>query len=255
MADEPRTGMGDAEITLKLLWGGRERRSRGPKPGLSVERIVEAAVELADSDGLAAVSMRRIAERLGVGAMSLYRYVPGKGELLDLMFERALGDEPRHPAAGRGWRARLEEAGRESLATYLRHPWLLEVVAGNRPPLGPNVMDTYEWLMAIVHESGLDAAETQAAVELFATYVAGAARAVVQAQQAEAKTGISDEQWWEERTDFWQQYFDPERYPTISATYAEGGYETRLDSFEFGLGCLLDGLEARLAAHSEDRSV
>lgn len=255
MADEPRTGMGDAEITLKLLWGGRERRSRGPKPGLSVERIVEAAVELADSEGLGAVSMRRIAERLGVGAMSLYRYVPGKGELLDLMFERAVGDEPRHPAAGRGWRERLEEAGRESYETYLRHPWLLDVVAGNRPPLGPNVMDSYEWLMAIVSDSGLPARESAVAVDVFSLFVTGAARRAVQAAQAEAKTGISDEQWWEERADFWEQYFDPARFPTISATYAESGYDTLPDTFEFGLGCLLDGLEARLAAQSGEPSV
>src|SRR6266699_809038 len=86
------SGSGDPVRSLALLWRTRERPSRKGKPDLSVDRIVQAAIELADADGLAALSMRRIAERLGVGTMSLYTHVPGKAELIDLMFDTAYGE-------------------------------------------------------------------------------------------------------------------------------------------------------------------
>ena len=85
----------DITIGLKLLWGRQEPPTRGPKPGLTLDRIVRAAIAVADEHGLETVSMRSVAKRLGVGTMSLYRYVPGKSELLDLMLEAALGEEPR----------------------------------------------------------------------------------------------------------------------------------------------------------------
>ncbi|MBK3547134.1 TetR/AcrR family transcriptional regulator, partial [Streptomyces sp. MBT60] len=90
--DGPATGSGDIARSLELLWGTGERPSRGPKPGLTLDRIVTAAVAVADAEGLAAVSMRRLSTELGTGTMSLYRYVPGKSELLDLMFDRVLGE-------------------------------------------------------------------------------------------------------------------------------------------------------------------
>ena len=92
----------DFKITLKILWGVRERGERGPKPGLTVERIVQAAIELADAEGLEAASMRRVADELGVGAMSLYRYVPGKTELLDLMLDAVHAATPCRPRATGG---------------------------------------------------------------------------------------------------------------------------------------------------------
>lgn len=244
--DRQQTGTGDPDRTLELLWGVLESPTRGPKRGLSVERIVATAVALADADGIAAVSMRKVADALGVGTMSLYRYVPGKGELLDLMYEHAVGDEPRQADDGRPWRERLEAAARASLATYRRHPWLLDVVAGNRPPLGPNVMDSYEALLQIVASSGLPPREVGASVELLSTYVRGAARAAIETEQAEARTGVSDEQWWESRRGFWEQYFKPERYPTITALYTQNAYDEPLDSFEYGLARLLDGVAARV---------
>lgn len=248
MSDElQRTGTGDPRRTLELLWDRQEPATRGPKRGLSVDRVVEAAVALADEEGLGALSMRRLAERLGVGTMSLYRYVPGKGELVDLMFDRVVDREPRQPLDEGTWREQLECAARASLETYLAHPWLLDLASGNRPPLGPHVMDGYEHLLAIVRGSGLGPRETQATVDLFATVVVGAARSLVSARRVEAASGISDEQWWGQRTEFWESYFDPARYPTITRIYATGSFEEPLDSFAFGLERVLDGIEALVA--------
>src|SRR5688572_6354769 len=92
----------------ELLWGGLERGSRGPKPGLTLEKIVDTAIRVADADGIDAVSMRRLARELGVGTMSLYRYVPGKEELLALMLDRVSADTVLRPDDGPNWRTALE---------------------------------------------------------------------------------------------------------------------------------------------------
>jgi AcrR family transcriptional regulator len=88
------SGSGDPKRTMALLWGIGKKPTRGPKPGLSVGRIVSAAVEVADAEGLGALSMRRVADRLGIGTMSLYTYVPGKAELIDVMLDTVLGETP-----------------------------------------------------------------------------------------------------------------------------------------------------------------
>ncbi|MEV4187163.1 TetR/AcrR family transcriptional regulator, partial [Streptosporangium canum] len=130
--------MVDPERSTELLWGTRSRR------GLSLERIVRAAIELADAEGLAAVSMRRVAERLGFTTMSLYRHVPGKAELVDLMRDEVMGGEPDAGADRRpGWRAELEAWARDGLALYRRHPWLAEPSGTRRVP-GPNAVAGFE---------------------------------------------------------------------------------------------------------------
>jgi AcrR family transcriptional regulator len=256
---------GDPDRSLPLLWGTPEPPTRGPKPALTVERIVRAAIDLADGDGLGALSMRRIAERLGVGTMSLYTYVPGKGELIDLMVDSVVGERgaagspgasgASGPAPGAGaseappsgWRASLERLAREGLAGYQRHPWLLQL-AWNRPPLGPNVLDDEEATLAALSGSGLEPRELVAAATLVSNYTQGAARAVVDAALAEKRTGVSEEQFWAARMKFWEVYFDPERYPRISEMYAAGAYDDEVDAFEFGLQRVLDGIEALVRA-------
>lgn len=259
---------GDPDRSLPLLWGTPEPPTRGPKPALTVERIVRAAIDVADGDGLGALSMRRIAERLGVGTMSLYTYVPGKGELIDLMVDSVVGERvvgERVPAGSpstgeveaapapapappsSGWRASLERLAREGLASYERHPWLLQL-AWNRPPLGPNVLDDEEATLAALSGSGLEPRELVAAATLVSNYTQGAARAVVDAALAEKRTGVSEEQFWADRTKFWDVYFDPERYPRISEMYAAGAYDDEVDAFEFGLQRVLDGIEALVRA-------
>ena len=233
----------DFKITLKILWGVRERGERGPKPGLTVERIVQAAIELADAEGLEAASMRRVAERLGVGAMSLYRYIPGKTELLDLMLDAVHADDSVLTQGD--WRTRLEWLARRSRDRIQRHPWMLQVVVGQRPPLGPNIIAEFDAYLAAVSGIGLTPQESIAATELVGFFVEGATRNAIEA--AEAAREVSDEQYWGERQEFWEEYFEPERFPTISAVWEAGGYEDGVDSFEFGLQRILDGIEALLA--------
>jgi AcrR family transcriptional regulator len=241
MSDE--SGRGDPTRTLELLWGTREPPSRGPKPGLSIEQIAGAAIAIADADGLDALSMRRLATELGVGTMSLYRYVPGKAELIDVMLDTVFG-EVAVPPSGRGWRETLEHSARDGWAMYQRHPWAAQ--AETRPVLGPNAIDAYEALLRAMATTGLAPGDVVNAVELVTGFVVGFASRTAEERERTRRTGITDEQWWSERESFWEEYFDVERYPTITAMYESGAYDARADAFEFGLQRVLDGIEAFL---------
>lgn len=241
------TGGGEPRRSLLLLWGRAARPSRGPKPALTIDQIVRAAIAIADAEGLEAASMRRVAQELGVGAMSLYRYVPGKAELLDLMLDTAVGDERAIDPAPEGWRAKLEAHARRSLQTYARHPWMLGVSMA-RPPLGPHILGATEAMLAAAEETGLPARERFAAITLLGAYMTGAAQQVVQARQVERATGESNEDWWQSRAIFWEEFFVPEDHPAITRVYTEGGFDDdEADLFEYGLQRVLDGIAARIA--------
>lgn len=239
---------------MALLWGTQKSPTRGPKPGLSVERIVRAAIEVADAEGLGALSMRRVADRLGVGAMSLYTYVPGKAELLDVMLDTVFGEVVQPDGAVEGWRARLEFRAREDWALYQRHPWVLHV-SGARAVLGPNETALFEAALHAVAGIGLSGREMIAVVNLVAGYVRGAAQGALEAALAAQRTGVTDEQWWAAREPIFDQYFDPNRYPTLVSVHLSGAFDQpeggadynlqrALDDFEFGLQRVLDGVEA-----------
>ncbi len=252
------TGRGDPARTMALLWGLRKKPTRGPKQGLSVEGIVRVAVEAADEEGLAALSMRRVAERLGVTAMSLYTYVPGKAELVDVMLDAVVGETVETDDggdAGGGWRENLESVARTNWDLYHRHPWMLQVSAMSRPPLGPNAVAKYDQELRAVEGIGLSEVEMDSVVSLLAGYVQGAARASVEASQAEQRTGITDDEWWSANAPLLEKVFDPDRYPTAARVgpVAGAAYEAAYDpdfAFEFGLQRVLDGVEALVRARA-----
>ncbi|MDC7122471.1 TetR/AcrR family transcriptional regulator [Cellulomonas fimi] len=257
------TGTGDPARSMALLWRTAEPaapRGRGAAAGLSVDRVVATAVALADAEGLAALSMRRVATELGVGAMTLYTWVPGKGELVDLMVDAVLGEvvdalggladeAPAEPAAhpATDWRDRLEAVARANWAVFARHPWLLQVATMGRPPLGPNVMAKYEVELRAVDGTGLDEVTMDAVVTLVNGFVGGAARGVLDRAQAEQATGISEEQWWEATAPYVDQVFDADAYPTVARVGPVAGEANQAAydphrAFEFGLARLLDGI-------------
>src|SRR5829696_2426943 len=141
---------------LALLWGSRDRPARGPKPGLSLDAIVQAAIEAADTDGLGALTMTRVAERLGVTTMALYRYVPGKDEMVDLMNDAALGPPPA--STGGAWRIETARWARSSLARFHGRPWLIDSVQ-RRVALGPNWLGWLDAGLRALSESGLSPSE------------------------------------------------------------------------------------------------
>ena len=245
------SGSGDPRRTIDLLWGIHRRR-RGPKPSLSSEEVVAKALQITDRDGLGGLSMRKLADELGITAMSLYGYVPSKAELLDVMADRAYGEIalPADPAAR--WPQRLAALARQHWTLLLSHPWLLQISA-SRPLLGPNMTALYDSELAAVDGLGLTSIEMDLTVSLLDDYVRGAARGAVEAAEAHARTGISDQQWWEAYGPLLAEVVDPARYPTAirvgTAAGAEyGAAHDPARSFTFGLQRIIDGIEALISA-------
>lgn len=247
-----RTGTGQPDRTLTLLWrhhAPAERgRGRGPKPALTVDGIVAAATQLADTDGLDRLSMRRVADRLGVTAMSLYTYVPAKAELLDLMTDAAYGELALTPPGRTRWRRRLETIARDNLDLYARHPWLVQV-ATSRPPLGPHVMAKYEHELHAVERLGLTDVEMDSVLTLVLAFTHVSARGMAEQALARQQTGIDDEQWWSANAPLLARILDPERYPMASRVGTAAGEQHRgahnpQHAFEFGLQRVLDGVAA-----------
>jgi AcrR family transcriptional regulator len=247
------SGSGDPRRTIELLWGVRRRR-RGPRPSLSGEQIMVKAIELTDRDGLGGLSMRRLADELGITAMSLYGYVPSKAELLDVMADRAYGEITSRGDPAAPWQARLTALARQHWALLQSHPWLLHIAA-SRPLLGPNVTALYDAELAAVDGLGLTDIEMDLVVSLLDDYVRGAARGAAEAAEAQARTGMSDQQWWEAYGPLLAEVLDPARYPTAVRVGSAAGaeYGTAHDparSFRFGLQRIIDGVDAFINAAS-----
>lgn len=244
---EARNPVDELRRSLALLWGAGPEPTRGPRPGLTVDRIVAAAVALADADGLAALSMRNLAGALGVGTMTLYRYVPGRAELVALMVDRVMGEGLDDPPAGDGWRERLTAVAVGEWEAYRRHPWLLSVEQG-RPLLGPRSMEVTESALRTLDGTGLSALDRMSVVVVVSSFVSGLARSAAETAGAAERTGISDEDWWAVHGDYLAG--TAERAPHLWAAgeagaWAEGALEQDL---RFGLGTILDGVAARVAA-------
>jgi AcrR family transcriptional regulator len=248
--DDETSGHGREGVrrSLRLMWGTPDEPTRGPKPGLTVERIVRAAIDMADAEGLTALSMRRIATALGVGAMSLYRYVPNKAVLVDLMIDEIYREDLAATETVTGdWRERLEAFGRQEWALYLRHPWVLQVPQG-RPMLGPNSMASTDVALRAVDGIGLTEDEMLAAVVTMSAFVSGLAKTVIEANQAAERTGIGDEEWWEIQEEFVGPAVVAGKLPMLTKVGEAGAFNSSFDNFEFGLQCVLDGLGAQIAA-------
>lgn len=243
MTTQAYSGSGDPRRSLELLWHGQEPGSRGPRRGLSLRRIVTAAVRLADREGLAALSMRNVAAELGVGTMSLYRYVPGKGELLDLMLDYVM-----HPVdelaehRKKGWRAILEVWARNLWRLYVEHPWLLQVNQ-ERPIIGPNALGAFEFSLAGLDDFGLDGKEKIAIIGAIGNYVTGATRTHVLQQEACRSSGVSDEEFWSIQEPFLCRAMETGAYPQLAKLPEDSFAIDGEEAFQFGLELLLDGLE------------
>jgi AcrR family transcriptional regulator len=230
--------------SIELLWGNGARPTRGPKPGLTLDRIVEVAIAVADADGIDAVSMRRVATELGVGTMSLYRYVPGKAELLALMLDKVSGPGGDiAQARGKDWRGKLEAAARGSYRLYLAHPWLLQV-NWCRPVFGPSTLAGVEFFIASLADLGLTDQERVTVMITVDGFVTGVARHRIQYETAAEQTGVSDEVFWAEQHPVLVKAMASGDYPALAALAEDSfslGWE---ESFEFGLQRLLDGVAA-----------
>jgi AcrR family transcriptional regulator len=249
MSTSDPTAADQVRRSMELLWGGPDARpGPGPKPSLTLDRIVTAAITLADRDGIDGLSMRRVATELGVGTMSLYRYVPGKAELLALMLDRV--DSPDGTAtAGESWRETITTVARGSYRMYLAHPWLLQV-NWTRPVLGPNSVASLEVCVRGLDGIGLTSRERMAVVTMVDAYVVGQARQRIQYDAVTVQSGLSDEEFWAQQYPFLEKAMLSGRYPAMAALDEDAFSLEWEDSFEFGLARLLDGMAVLIEARS-----
>ncbi|NUR58880.1 MAG: TetR/AcrR family transcriptional regulator [Catenulispora sp.] len=254
-----RTSAGDPARTLRLLWRAADEAAegtvarRGPRRALSVDAVVTAAVAVADAEGLEAVTMRRIAQELGVVTMSIYTYVPGKAELLDVMVDTAYSAMERAGTAGRPWRERVTAVAAENRALYEQHPWVAEVSTA-RPPLGPGLMAKYEHELSAFDGLGLGDVEMDDCLTHLLGFVQGWARGTADIRAARAEGALTDEQWWQANAPLLEKVFDAEKYPTAVRVGAAAGeaHSAAYDpdhAYEFGLSRILDSFEILIAGH------
>ncbi len=231
----------DAARRLALLWDPPQPSTRGRKARLTLDDVVEAGTVVVQDAGLDGLSMRKVAAHLGVGAMTLYTYVPGRTELIDLMVDRAFA-ELDLPGADLPWRTALTRYAREHRDLYLRRPWILQTNMW-RLPLAPHVLDAEEAGLRVLAGTGLGPARVVELIGLVDTYVRGIARATVAERAEGSSSGLSNDDYFDTMSGFWTTWFDPERYPTMTRIWEAGGFDAGHASFDATLDRLLDGIE------------
>ncbi|OKH77506.1 TetR family transcriptional regulator [Mycobacterium sp. SWH-M3] len=220
---------------LRLLWQQDQapRRSHG----LTREAIVAAAVELADTDGLGALSMARLAERLGCGTMSLYRHVANKDELVTFMLATGPGPPPLRPE-GTDWRGALTNWAHELWNTYHRHPWILQIASAG-PPTDPGQLAWLDAGLNTLSGTALTEREKLAAVIAVLVFTRGSAALAIEAR------GVDDSDY----PALLRRLVEPARFPALAAAIDAGAFDQSDDSplteFHSGLDQLLDGIAAK----------
>jgi len=235
----PEPGVGTVVVPVAKGAGGLG----GTAAPLVREEIVAAGLELADTEGLHALTMRRVATRLGVSTMALYRHVPGKPELIRLMTDAACGEVPLGPVPAH-WRTGLEQGAHWLRDVYARHPWLAHAMASyTRPVATPNAMAYTEWMLRALRGTPLTAVQKLHTHLAIFAYVQGLSMADDLEAQARQDSGISDGEWMEQNEPRFDAIQSGGAYPELSSVTSIDWFGLDLRTlFEFGLGRTLDGI-------------
>jgi AcrR family transcriptional regulator len=228
-------------VSGMLVWERPEPPNRPVPAALSRERIVRAAIQLADADGLEAVSLRKVATALGVGPMRLYSYIASKEELLDLMVD-AVHAEIR--PAGDSWREMLRSLAEATRHAAHEHEWLADLLGG-RPQLGPHALASGETVVAALGDVDVDA--VMPVVGAVNAYVIGAVRREIAAQRAERATGMAEKRWQASLGPYLERTFATGRFPALATVVRDAAHLDADHTFRIGLDFVLDGIEARIS--------
>ncbi|MEV0714546.1 TetR/AcrR family transcriptional regulator [Asanoa sp. NPDC050611] len=249
--------MPDLPPGVDVLWGRREQAKRGPRPNLSIEQIVDTAIDIASAEGLGPLSMNRVAENLGKSAMSLYRYVRNKDELLQLMTDvSAVKNAPPEPDQDLGWRPNLERWAYALVDLYRRFPWVLHVPLGPTPPIGPGQLAWLDRALACFRRTHLPAEVRIGVVMLLLTFIRGQVRMSQEINLGAAGAAAGYPPYGE----MLRMVVDKDQLPDLAALVDEGvfddpgeGMSDREFELEvrFGLTMIFDGIE-RLVSQFEE---
>jgi AcrR family transcriptional regulator len=236
----------DAEYVS--IWMRPERPARGPKPAYSRAQITEAGCRIADAEGLEAATMRRIAAEIGAGAMSLYRYVPSRDDLVELIADRLQGEIDVDGMPSGDWRADLTRYAEELRAMWLRHPWIA-TVQRSIPSFGPNQLRLIEGVMGAL-DAHVSIDENFGLMTMLNGYVEGAVREEVSSAEEVRRSGLSESEWRARSSARVHQLLESGEYPIFSkiVTQARRPHLSRDEQFRHGLERVLDCIAAALPA-------
>ncbi|GAA3094923.1 DNA-binding transcriptional regulator YhcF (GntR family) [Kribbella aluminosa] len=234
------TKVGSGTVVARPRGRHPSRAGSAARVVLTKGQVLRAAVLVADGEGIEAVSMRRVAVELGVGAMSLYRHVAGKDELLTEMVDAVFGEYELPEPGPAGWRAKLELIARRQWDLCRRHLWLPAAVSFTRPLLVPNLTAQTEWTMRAIDCLGLPAEVCVREALTLHGVVITAARAMADEIEAEQETGISLDRWWMDRRRRADELLSGGRFPLLAAVPEEVVADLS-ELFEYSLARHLDG--------------
>ena len=232
-----------------LIWLRLARARQDRQPTLSREQIVRAAIEIADSEGTQALSMRRLAAKLNAGTMSLYWYIARKEDLFDLLADEGIGEIvlPEHLSGS--WRADLALFAQQTRAVMLRHPWLASMLS-SRPGLGPHWLKHFEFFMMAIDHLGLTMTEMAGIFNLVDGYVMGFVQRELEEEETIKRTGVTEVQWQETLAPYMQQLVESGAHPYLARYLSESEDRSPNESFAFGLERLLDGIAVYIDGHT-----
>jgi len=238
------TDNSELPASIAAAWGLRERPGKGPRPGLSLEKIVAAAIRVGSADGLAAVSMSRVAAELGAGTMALYRYVNSKSELIDLMVDAAFGPPPPLPGTATDWRGALSHWAWSMLGAMRAAIWAVPMPISG-PPVTPNQVAWMEQGLHALRDTGLNEGQKMSVILLVSGYVRTQVTMEAQLTEAMRAAGTTDQQMMLDYNRVLGLVTDPDRFPELTAV-VKSGVMSKADhpdrEFEFGLDRILDGI-------------
>ncbi|MER5324639.1 TetR/AcrR family transcriptional regulator [Streptosporangium roseum] len=240
-----------ADAEYVNIWMRPERPARGPKPAYSRAQITEAAVRIADAEGLEAATMRRIAAEIGAGAMSLYRYVPSRDNLVELMADRLQGEIDVTGMPSGDWRADLTRYADGLRAMWLRHPWIA-TVQRSLPSFGPNQLLLIERLMGVL-DASVSIDENLGLMAILTGYVEGTVREEISSAEEIRRSGLSESEWMARSSPYVDRLVKSGEYPIFTKIVMEARqpHLSRDDQFRYGLQRVLDCIAAALPRAAE----
>jgi AcrR family transcriptional regulator len=235
---------------IDLLWrehpAAPPSGTRGPRSKVSTSQIVDAAIDIADHDGLHAVTVRRLGATLGIAPNAVYTHVGSRDDLLVLMADAIRAQRPRPPHAGGTWRARVRDVAQDELALYDAHPWLLDV-ADQRTAFGPGTIATYDHQLHALDGTGLDDVERDAALTFVGDFVRASARSRLPDPHS-AQIAAVWSAWQGRLADYLGVHVPLARRVGAAAGAAMDAPYSTEHAWRFGLDRVLDALEALVGA-------
>lgn len=228
----------EAKRRILALWARPDPPTRGRPPKVSRGQVVDAAIRLADAGGLDAASMRSVARELGVGAMTLYTHVGSQRELVDAMADAAYA-EFQFADDDAPWRQALEQHAHALWKLFRAHPWLADINSW-RLPLGPHVFAVEDAGYRTIVDTGLSGVQVTEVLAIVTTFVSSHARSVATEENEARAQGVDYETYWKSTSEFWENYFDPSRYPTITRLWSSGAFDASPGPSEPPLDGVLD---------------